>query len=103
VRVAPLDTVVVSGLEFLSGVLEEERTALCGPRYQHDSRRQASRAGSVMISMNLGDRRIEVERPRACNIDGRELSLPSARRRCGRDPLEQRAMEQMLAEVSPRR
>jgi len=103
VREALLDTLVVPGLEFVGEVLEEERTALCGPRYQHDSRRQASRAGSVMNSMSLGGRRIEVERPRACSIDGRELSLPSWRRRSGRDPLEQRAMEQMLAEASPRR
>ena len=36
VREALFDTVIVSGLEFVGEVLEEERTALCGPRYQHD-------------------------------------------------------------------
>ena len=38
---ALFDTVVVSGLEDVAEVLEEERTALCGPRYQHDLQRQA--------------------------------------------------------------
>jgi hypothetical protein len=36
VREALLDTVIVSCLEYVGEVLEEERTALCGPRYQHD-------------------------------------------------------------------
>ena len=33
---ALFDTVIVSCLEYVGEVLEEERTALCGPRYQHD-------------------------------------------------------------------
>jgi hypothetical protein len=52
-----LDTVMVSGLEYVGEVLEEERTALCGPRYQHDPQRQALRAGSVASSLSLGGRR----------------------------------------------
>jgi hypothetical protein len=40
VREALFETVVTSGLEYLAEVLEEERTALCGPRYQHDPQRQ---------------------------------------------------------------
>jgi len=65
---ALLDTVIVSGLEYVSEVLEEERAALCGPRYQHDPRRGASRAGSVVSSLSLGGRRVEIERPRARSI-----------------------------------
>ena len=84
-------------------MLEEERTTLCGPRYQHDRQRQALRAGSMPSSLSLGGRRVEVERPRARSIDGRELSLPSWRAWSARDPLEQRAMEQMLVGVSTRR
>lgn len=83
-REALFDTVIVSGLEFVGEVLEEERTALCGPRYQHDSQRQALRAGSVTSSMSLGGRRVEVGRPRARGIDGHELSLPLARVECTR-------------------
>jgi hypothetical protein len=39
VRKALFDTVIVSALEYVGEVLEEERTALCGPRYQHDPQR----------------------------------------------------------------
>ena len=103
VRGALFDTVIVSGLEYVGEVLEEERRALCGPRYQHDPQRQASRAGSVPSSLSLGGRRVAVERPRARSIDGQELILPSWRAWSARDPLEQRAIEQMLVGVSTRR
>ena len=103
VREALFDTVIASGLEFVGEVREEERTTLCGPRYQHDPRRQALRTGAVTSSLSLGGRRVAVERPRARSIDGRELSLPSWRAWSARDPLEQRAIEQMLVGVSTRR
>jgi putative transposase len=103
VREALFDTVIVSGLEFVGEVLEEERTALCGPRYQHDPLRHALRAGSVPSSLSLGGRRVEVERPRARSVHGQELSLPSWRAWSARDPLERRALEQMLVGVSTRR
>src|SRR5690242_3027802 len=103
VREALLDTVIVSGLEYVAEVLEEERTALCGPRYQHDPEREAVRTGSVASSLSLGGRRVQVERPRARSMDGRELNLPSWREWSSRDPLERRAIEQMLVGVSTRR
>jgi hypothetical protein len=42
-----LDTAIVSGLEYVGEVLEEERIALCGPRYCTIGVRQALRVGSV--------------------------------------------------------
>lgn len=103
VREALFDTVIVSGLEFVGEVLEEERTALCGPRYQHDRLRHALRAGCVASSLSLGGRRVEVARPRARSVSGQELSLPSWQAWSARDPLERRAIEQMLVGVSTRR
>lgn len=103
VREALFDTVIVSGLEYVGEVLEEERTALCGPRYQHDRQRRALRADSGPSSLSLGGRRVAVERPRARSVDGEELTLPSWRAWSARDPLEQRAIEQMLVGVSTRR
>jgi len=103
VREALFDTVIVSGLEYVGDVLEEERTALCGRRYQHDPQGEALLAGSVVSSLSLGGRRVKVERPRARSVAGRELSLPSWEAWSARDPLEQRAMEQMLVGVSTRR
>jgi len=103
VREALLDTVVVSGLEYVGEVLEEERKELCGLRYRHDPERLAFRAGSVASSLTLGGRRVAVERPRVRSHAGHELTLPSWRAWSTRDPLEQRAVEQMLVGVSTRR
>jgi putative transposase len=103
VHEALFDTVIVSGLEYVGEVLEEERRVLCGPRYLHDTQRHALRAGSVPSSLSLGGRRVEVERPRVRSVEGQEMNLPSWRAWSARDPLEQRALEQMLVGVSTRR
>src|SRR5262249_43277909 len=79
VREALFDTVVVAGLEYVGAVLEEERTELCGLRYQHDPERLALRAGSVTSSLTLGGRRVGVQRPRVRSLGGHELTLPSWR------------------------
>jgi hypothetical protein len=102
VREALLDTVVVSGLEYVGEVLEEERKELGGLGYRHDPERQACRAGSMASSLTLGGRRVEVARPRVRSRAGHELTLPSWRGWSARDPLEQRALEQMLVGFSTR-
>jgi putative transposase len=96
VREALFDTVMVAGVWLVGEVLEEERTALWGPHYCHDSQRRALRAGSLSSSLSLGGRRVEIERPRVRSTDGHEIVLPSWRAWSARDPLEHRAMEQML-------
>jgi putative transposase len=103
VREALLDTIVAVGLEYVAAVLEEERSALCGPCYQHDPQRHALRAGSASSTLSLGGRRVEVERPRVRSMHGQELLLPSWQLWNARDPLERRAIEQMLVRVSTRR
>jgi len=56
----------------------------------------------VASSLVLGGRRVAVQRPRARSVAGRELRLPSWREWSARDPLEQRAVEQMVLGVSTR-
>lgn len=102
-RQALWDTVVLSGLAFVEEQLETERTALCGPRYAHRRRRGAVRAGRVASSLTLGGRRIKFARPRARGTAGHELSLPSWPAWSSRDPLDERAFEQMVLGVSTRR
>jgi putative transposase len=102
VREALYDTVIGAGLACVDEVLETERVALCGERYEHLSDRQALRAGYVASSLVLGGRRVAVQRPRARSVAGRELGLPSWREWSARDPLEQRAVEQMVLGVSTR-
>src|SRR5271156_6627909 len=113
VREALYDTVIGAGLACVEEVLERERVALCGERYEHLADRQALRAGHVASSLVLGGRRVAVLRPRARSVaggalwgssgrGGGELGLPSWREWSARDPLEQRAVEQMVLGVSTR-
>src|SRR5271167_2831198 len=62
----------------------------------------SGRKGHVASSLVLGVRRVAVLRPRARSVAGRELRLPSWREWSARDPLEQRAVEQMVLGVSTR-
>ena len=55
---------VQSGLQVLDALLEEDRTALCGPRYAHHADRHASRAGTVPSEVVLGGRTVAMQRPR---------------------------------------
>ena len=97
------ETVIAAGLACVDEVLEAERSRLCGARYQHQPEREALRAGQVASSLVLGGRRVAVSRPRARSVDGHELSLPSWREWSMKDPLTERAVEQMVLGVSTRR
>jgi transposase-like protein len=100
VREALYETVIAAGLACVDEVLEAERSRLCGARYLDE--RQALRAGHVPSSLVLGGRRVAVSWPRARSVDGHELSLPSWREWSRRDPLTERAVEQMVLGVSTR-
>ncbi len=91
------------GMQALQQLLELERSQLCGPRYQHDPERAASRHGSTQGALVLGGRRVRVKRPRVRSPDGREVPLPTWERFSEHDPLDRRATEQMLVGVSTRK
>jgi transposase-like protein len=91
-----------SGLKVLEAMLEEDRTALCGPRYAHLADRQASRAGTVSSEVVLGGRKVPVRRPRV-RADGLEVPLPTFQAMARVDPLNRRVVEQMLVGVATRR
>jgi len=95
--------VVDAGMAALADVLEQERAAVCGPRYVHQPERRAFRAGHAVGELVLGGRRVQVERPRARTVDGDEVTLPSWRTFAAEDPLHERALEQALVGVSTRR
>src|SRR5260370_193659 len=79
--------VVASGLRVLEALLEEERTMVCGPRYEHSATRAAHRGGHAMGELALGGRRVTVRRPRARTTDGHEVTLPSWQKFWDEDPL----------------
>ena len=53
-RAELMELAVASGLKVLTTMLEADRTAICGPRYQHDAEREAVRAGTVPSEVVLG-------------------------------------------------
>ena len=72
------ELVVASGLKVLEAMLEEDRAAVCGPRYAHQPARQAHRTGHTPSQVVLGGRKVAIRRPRARRA-GEEVPLPPAR------------------------
>src|SRR5438128_7129410 len=101
-RTELMELAVASGLKVLTTRLEEDRTAICGPRYQHQADRQASRTGTVASAVVLGGRKVAISRPRA-RANGAEVPLPTFQLMAREDPLNRRVVEQMLLGVATRR
>src|SRR3954470_5648728 len=100
-RAELMELAVASGLKVLTTMLEEDRTALCGPRYQHQVERQVSRAGTVPSEVVLGGQKVALRRPRV-RANGEEVPLPTFQAMASEDPLNRRVVEQMLVGVATR-
>lgn len=100
-RTERFELAVRSGLKVFETMLEEDRTALCGPRYAHHVDRVATRMGTVASEVVLGGRKVPVRRPRV-RANGREGPLPTFQRLAGTDPLNRRVVEQLLIGVATR-
>lgn len=90
------------GMRSVLKLLEEERTAICGPRHKQGPERRGRRYGHADGELVLGGRLVSVRRPRVRNAEG-EVTLPSWARFGERDPLDERAVEQMIVGVSTRK
>ena len=86
---------MASGLKVLEAMLEEDRAAVCGPRYAHQAARRAYRAGHAPSQVVLGGRKVAIRRPRARRT-GTEVPLPTVRAFTDADPLNRRVVDQML-------
>lgn len=100
-RAELMELAVASGLKVLTTMLEEDRTAICGPRYQHQAHRSAGRAGSVPSEVVLGGRKVAIRRPRV-RAEDQEIALPTFQAFAEVDPLNRRVVEQMLLGVATR-
>ena len=100
-RAELMELAIASGLKVLETRLEEDRTVICGQRYEHQVARQASRAGTVPSEVVLGGRKVALRRPRV-RATGAEVPLPTFRVMAGEDPLNRRVVEQMLVGVATR-
>ena len=101
-RTTLLDTVITAGSIRAIQMLEEQREALCGPKHSQHEGRQAYRHGHSPGSLVMGGRRVTLPRPRVRSLEGQELELPAWKQWSVEDPLEERALEQMLLGVSTR-
>ena len=95
------ELVVASCLKVLEAMLEDDRVAVCGPRYAHQPERQAYRAGHAPSQVVLGGRKVAIRRPRARRA-GTEVPLPTVRAFTDADPLNRRVVDQMLIGVATR-
>ncbi len=88
----------------LQVMMEQQVTALCGPRGKHNPERAGYRHGRGSGSVTLGGRRLAVERPRVRAADGSsELAVPAYELFSQTELLGAMAMERMLAGLSTRR
>ena len=95
--------VMSAGMRVVGELLEEDRAAICGERYAHNATRVASRAGHAPGELVLGGRRVQVRRPRVRSVDDQEITLPAWAHFSDEDPLDRRAVEQMVIGVSTRK
>ena len=95
-----LELALRSGLKVFTTMLEEDRTAICGPRYAHEADRPASRAGTTPSEVVLGGRKVAIQRPRVRAAG--EVALPTFEAMAATDPLDRRVVEQMLVGVATR-
>lgn len=103
VRADMLEVVVTAGMKVVEALLEEDRARLCGPKHARVAGRDVTRGGTVRGELILGGRRVAVRRPRARRVDGGEVRLPAYETLRREDPLEERAVEQMLIGVATRK
>src|SRR5258708_10628816 len=88
-----------SGLKVFTATLEEDRTALCGPRYAHEPDRPASRVGTTRSEVVLGGRKVTIQRPRVRTAAG-QVALPTFQTMAATDPLDRRVVERVLRGVA---
>lgn len=103
IRADMLEVVVTAGMKVVEAMLEEDRVRICGPKHARAPGRAVVRGGTVDGELVLGGRRVAVRRPRARRVGGGEVRLPSYERLRAEDPLDERAVEQMLVGVATRK
>lgn len=103
-RESVFEFVIREGLAELQERMLADVTAACGAsRYGHAEQRQAYRHGRTQGGVVMGGRRVTVVRPRVRTQDNREHELPTWAWATHEDPLDARAVEQMVVGVSTRK
>ncbi len=90
------------GMQVLEVMMHEDVARAAGPKGVHDPARTASRHGTDLRSVELGGRRVTVQRPRARTVDRGEVPVPSYDYFAGGAWASEMAFERMLAGISTR-
>lgn len=96
------EVMLIGGMAIVEALFKQDIEALCGARYTRKQEGLASRWGEQQGAVVLGGRKVTVTRPRA-RREGKEVLLPSYQQFQHEDPLDDRALEQMLVGVSTRK
>jgi transposase-like protein len=96
------ELILTGGLALAEALFREELQRVCGPRYGRKGEAFASRWGHQRGEVVLGGRKVQLDHPRA-RRQGKEVVLPAYAQLQNEDPLDERALEQMLIGVSTRR
>jgi hypothetical protein len=95
---------VGTGLQVMQILMEDEVTAIVGPKGKWNPDRVAVRHGTDDGEVTLGGRRVAVSRPRVRSADGAaEVAVSSYELFSSTELLGRMAMERMLAKLSTRR
>jgi transposase-like protein len=91
------------GLLVASGLLEDEVTRLCGPRYQRQPDRTHARYGRQRGVATLAGQKVAIERPRVRQAgDGAEVPLETYARLQSPDAMPRAVLRRMVRGVSTR-
>jgi putative transposase len=95
--------VVGAGLKALDVLLEDDATALAGPKGRHDPNRGAVRHGTDDGLVTLGGRQLVIRRPRLRSADkSAEVALPVYRWASSTELLGRETLARMMANLSTR-
>src|SRR5450755_2524644 len=94
---------LASGLEALGEMMDHDTQAICGPRHARGRERQAHRWGKTKGKIAFHGGKVDVERPRLRDFDGKEHPVPSWEAVIAEDWLGKWAMNQMLINVATRK
>ncbi len=94
---------LATGVATLAGMMEEDASRLCGPRYSREEGRDGHRWGRTRGKVGFHGGKVEIERPRVRARVGGEMTLPSWETAMSEDLLGKWAMNLMLINVSTRK
>jgi transposase-like protein len=94
---------LATGVATLAGMMEEDASRLCGPRYGREEGRDGHRWGRTRGKVGFHGGKVEIERPRVRARAGGEMALPSWETAVSEDLLGKWAMNLMLINVSTRK